>query len=411
MQMIFQRSAAVTARVIRPQPRRGSFALEPVQALPRLAARIEALAERAVETNPFFLPAFLEPALRGLGRRGLKLAIFSDRSDLRFFAPVVSTGAQIFGRPQLRVWTHPYAPLGTPLIDSGGTDQVAEALLEHIKSSGRSVLLIPDLPLEGKAAAALRRGAAGRGFSIEAGRQARPVLIPPLLGGLPGFDAMVNQKRRRELDRQLRRMSEKGAVSFMSARTPSDVEAAFGMFAALEAEGWKGRRGTALSRRRAVHDFARVAVLQMAAQGHAAIDVLRVGEQPVAALIRFDFGGLSVPWKITYHERFAAYSPGKQLMCDETRRWLMDSTVIRVDPVCEEDNPLMAALWSERESYGTMILSPSRVGVAARTKAASIGLRSAAKALAKRIVAPGLSPPRGSSSQRRRRKPPRPPAT
>ena len=58
---------------------------------------------------------------------------------------------------------------------------------------------------------------------------------------------MVNQKRRRELDRQLRRLCETGSVSFMSARTATEIEAAFNMFIALEASGWKGRRGTALA--------------------------------------------------------------------------------------------------------------------------------------------------------------------
>ena len=60
----------------------------------------------------------------------------------------------------------------------------------------------------------------------------------------------------------------------------------------------------------------------MAQSGNATIDVLRVGEKPIAALIRLEQGGLSIPWKVAFDEEFAASSPGKQLMCDETRRWL-----------------------------------------------------------------------------------------
>ena len=51
---------------------------------------------------------------------------------------------------------------------------------------------------------------------------------------------------------------------------------------------------------------------------------------------------MSIPWKVAFDEEFAAFSPGKQLMCDETRRWLADPKIERVDPVCEEDNPMMA---------------------------------------------------------------------
>jgi CelD/BcsL family acetyltransferase involved in cellulose biosynthesis len=99
---------------------------------------------------------------------------------------------------------------------------------------------------------------------------------------------MLNQKRRRELERQLRRLCDAGAVSFMWARTATEIESAFNMFLHLEASGWKGRRGTALARRKNVHDFSRAAVSRMAQSGNATIDVLRVGEKPIAALIRLE---------------------------------------------------------------------------------------------------------------------------
>ena len=86
-------------------------------------------------------------------------------------------------------------------------------------------------------------------------RQMRPILYPDMAAGVAEFDNMMNQKRRRELDRQMRRLCELGAVSFMSARTASEIENAFAMFIALEASGWKGRRGTALARKQTVLDF------------------------------------------------------------------------------------------------------------------------------------------------------------
>jgi hypothetical protein len=214
----------------------------------------------------------------------------------------------------------------------------------------------------------------------------RPILYPESSTGIAAFDEMVSTKRRRELDRQLRRLCDMGAVSFMSARTQTEIEMAFGMFTALEGSGWKGRRGTALVRRQSVHDFARQAVLQLAQKGHAAIDVMRLGERPIAALIRFDHGRMSIPWKVAFDEEFAAFSPGKQLMCDETRRWLADPSIERVDPVCEEDNPLMAALWRSREPYGTFLLSSRSWGIGARVQAGLYDLRRESKTQAKRLL-------------------------
>lgn len=385
MQMVFGKPVAI-GPAIRMQPRRGTFALEPVEALPRLSERISRLAERALDPNPFFLPEFLEPAIQGLGAKGLRLAIFSDRDDLGFFAPVIASTSPILGRRRFSVWTHPYAPLGTPLIDRDTAKVAAESLVRHMRTSRRTLLTIPHLPLKSATAAALCEGAERRGFWTVAERQSRPVLYPDASKGLAGFEEMVSQKRRRELDRQLRRLCEAGSVSYMSARTASEIETAFNMFTELERAGWKGRRGTALARRPEVHEFARIAVMQLAQLGLATIDVMRVGDRPIAALIRLDHSGLSIPWKIAFDEAFSAYSPGKQLMCDETRRWMSDPTIKRVDPVCEEDNPLMAPLWPERETYGTLIISSSRAGLGARLKAGTVELKRVGKASVKSLL-------------------------
>jgi hypothetical protein len=396
MQMIFQRNSLTT--VTRASPRRGTFALEPVEALPRLSDGIKRLAKRSLEANPFFLPEFLEPAIRGIGKKGLRLAVFSDREDIHFFAPVVANTGTLIGGRSFEVWAHPYAPLGSPLIDRDTAQQATDGLVAHMRTTKRTLFAIPHLPLQGPAAEALRGAAARSGFAMVAERQLRPILYPDMATGMAEFDRMVSQKRRRELDRQMRRLCEVGAVSFTWARTASEIENAINVFLALEASGWKGRRGTALARKQSVLDFARSAVTQLAESGVATIDVLRLGDKPIAALIRFDQEGLSIPWKVAFDEEYAAYSPGKQLMCDETRRWLADPMIERVDPVCEEENPLMAPLWPDREAYGTLLISSGRWGAAARWRASVTGLRAFAKRHAKRAL--GRSAPRRKATAR-----------
>jgi hypothetical protein len=385
MQMIFRKPAA-SGPAGRTRRRRGTFALEPVEALPRLAQRVRELAERSVDPNPFFLPEFLEPAIRAFGRKGLRLATYSDREDLRFFAPVLTSGGPVLGGRRFSVWAHSYAPLGSPLIDRDMSREVGDALIRHMRRSGRTLFTAPHLPLTGATAEVLREAAKRHGFSIDAERQMRPVLYPALADGTAEFDRMVSQRRRRELDRQLRRLCEAGAVSFMSARTASEIEAAFNAFVTLESSGWKGRSGTAMARRHQVREFARIAVMQLAQVGHAAIDIMRVGDKAVAALIRLDQGNLSIPWKIAFDEEYAAFSPGKQLMCDETRRWFSYATVARVDPVCEQDNALMAPLWRDREPYGTLFVSSSRLGIRTRLRAGVANLRMLVKAQAKTLL-------------------------
>jgi CelD/BcsL family acetyltransferase involved in cellulose biosynthesis len=371
---------------VRGPPRRATFALEPVDSLPRLAARIDSLALRALEPNPFFLPDFLDPAIEAFGPCGLKLAIVSDREELLFFAPVIAPPRRLFGAARLRVWTHAFAPLGSPLIDRDAAPEIADEIMAALRRSGRRSLVIPDMPLKGAAARTFRAAAKHHGSHVEAGRQARPILRTSPIDAPDAFERLISAKHRRDLDRQLRRLCERGAVSVMTARNATDLEAAFTSFAVLERSGWKGRRGTAIDQDAAIVDFARDAVTRLARRGAAAIDVMRVGERPVAALIRFDHAGLSIPWKIAYDESFSAFSPGKQLMCDATRRWLLDASILRVDPVCEGSNPLMSGVFKDSEPYGALFVSTRRRDMGMLLSASLLDMKIAGRRRAKALL-------------------------
>jgi CelD/BcsL family acetyltransferase involved in cellulose biosynthesis len=363
----------------RPVVRKAALALEPVAALSRLAERIHALSERALQPNPFLLPAFLGPAIEAMGPSSLRLATLTDRNDIRFFAPVLVRATR------LTVWTSPYFPLGAPLIEAETCEQVVEALLEQMRVNGRRLLIMPNMPLLGPAAECIRSVAERTGSTLTAERQARPILRGG--GGVAAFDEMVPAKRRRDLERQLRKLGEAGGVSHVTATSPSEVDAAFGSFLALEAAGWKGRRGTAMQRRRATRRFATEAVAGLARKGAVRIDTLRVGEKPAAVLIRFEQSGLAIPWKIAYDESLSTLSPGKQLMADATRRWLADGVTTRVDPVCEEDNPTVGLLWRHREPYGTLMVAIARWSFEAHLRASLLDLRMKAKRRVKDFLA------------------------
>jgi CelD/BcsL family acetyltransferase involved in cellulose biosynthesis len=363
---------------------RGAFALEPIDALPRLTGRIDRLADHALEPNHFFLPDFLAPAIQAFGGAKLKLATVSDGDELLFFAPVVASNRRAFGVPRLRVWTHEFAPLGSPLIHRDAAPEVADEIMIYLRRSGRRSLILPDMPLMGPVARTFRDGAKGQEFQTEAGCQSRPILqMSPIQ---PAFERLISAKHRRDLDRQLRRLCERGPVSVLTARNATDVEAAFANFLALECSGWKGRSGTAIDQDAGVQDFARDAVTRLARRGIAAIDLMRVGERVVAALIRFDHAGLSIPWKIAYDESFSAFSPGKHLMCDATRRWLLDPSILRADPICEESNSLMSGILKDSEPYGTLFVSAHRRDWGMRLSAGLMDLRLSGKRRTKALL-------------------------
>jgi CelD/BcsL family acetyltransferase involved in cellulose biosynthesis len=367
-----------------------SLRLEPAAALPRHAAAIAELAARCRQPNPFFLPEFLGPAIAALGRGAVELALVADADGrLIFFAPVSSHGIEADLFAAVRIWSHAYAPLGVPLIDMARADEALAALFDGLGRAGRRLLVLPDVPLDAPEVAALRRHVAERGHCrLAAAIDRRPVLRADRSGGAQAFRAMVSRKKRKELARQLRRLSDVAPVSFATYRRAEEIATAMEAFLVVEAAGWKGRRGTAMAQHEALKRFATDAVAALARHGGAAVDAMFVGDRPAAALVRFQAGGLSIPWKIAYDEAFAAYSPGAQLMSHVSRAWLADPDVTRVDPVCTSDNRLLAQLWDEREPYATLMLATGPARLGPRLLAGLCEARHRARGLARRAAAP-----------------------
>jgi CelD/BcsL family acetyltransferase involved in cellulose biosynthesis len=374
------------------QARRGStrLLLEPAAALPGHVAAIADLAARCRQPNPFFLPEFLGPAIGALGRGAVALALVAGADGrLIFFAPVSAAGLEAGLFAAARIWTHAYAPLGVPLIDMARADEAAAALFDGLGRAGRRLLVLPDVPLDAPEVAALRRHAEARGYCrLAAAIDKRPVLRADRSGGAQAFRAMVPRKKRKELARQLRRLSDIAPVSFATYRRADEIATAMEAFLVVEAAGWKGGRGTAMAPHEALKRFAKDVVAALARHGGAAVDAMFVGDRPAAALVRFQAGGLSIPWKIAYDEAFAAYSPGAQLMSHVSRAWLADPDVTRVDPVCTSDNRLLAQLWDEREPYATLMLATGPARLGPRLLAGLCEARHRARGLARRAAAP-----------------------
>lgn len=350
-------------------PRRCRLTIEPIFALRRLGPDVEALARRAVEPNPFFLPDFLGAAAAFAPPR-LWLACLWWGDRLVLFAPVVMPLRPSAWRAAA-VWTHPYAPLGSPLVDREAAATWCQAFIAALAEHGVQRLGLPDMPLRGSLAEALRSAAKASGRHVLTAAAADRPILDVAGSRRAGNRPLPAKKRQKEMARQLRRLAELGGVGFTTAQGRDAVTGAFAVFAELEAAGWKGRRGTALGRRADAFAFAEQAIVALAASGHAEIDLMQVGGAPVAALVRLRCGALAVPWKIAYDERYAAYSPGKQLMQRATEAWRGEATLDRVDPVCEEGNPMLSVLWPGTEPYGALtVAAPGAPLAAARLQAA-----------------------------------------
>src|SRR5580704_12855657 len=95
----------------------------------------QSLAARALEPNVFLEPAFAQAAAPVFGRAvgaGLVWGRASPCRLLGFFPARIERRRYGVGPPVLVGWTHPFGPLGTPLIDRDAGAAAISAWFDHL---------------------------------------------------------------------------------------------------------------------------------------------------------------------------------------------------------------------------------------------------------------------------------------
>lgn len=325
----------------------------PLAELAGIAAEWQALADRALEPNVFLEPAFALAAAPVFGTDVGAGLVWSRTSPCRlmgFFPARIERRRYGVALPVLVGWTHPYAPLGTPLIDRDAGVASISAWLDHLESRPElpRILLMPYLPVTGPVAQAFVTALARRNGKYIALAPHQRALLAPTGARAQYLDDAIGAKKRKELRRQRKRLADTGPLKSSTVTAAPAMAAALGDFMALEAAGWKGRAGTAARADDHIRAFMEDAVTGLARAGKARIDRLLVGERSIAALVTLQSGATAWCWKIAYDEDFARFSPGVQLLIDVTQRLLDDPGVARADSCATAGHPMIGHIWRER---------------------------------------------------------------
>lgn len=325
-------------------------ALEPeIASLHR--AEWDRLAASALESNVFLDADFALSAAQHVAtaRKPLFLVIRAQHFGAMRMVGLCALDRVAAGR-RISLWSHPYAPMGTPLLAASCAPQALGALLAWLKRSPvrADALLFPAIAATGPTAQLLRgMNAAGRPLAALDERP-RAVL---LRGKTP--DPSPHAAERRRLRRKLQTQ---GDVTFrLSGRDEpawNDVE----RFLALEASGWKGEAGSALVSRPGDAAFARVALRRMAERGLCRIARLDLDGQPIAMGVVLQSGRNAAFWKIAHDPDFARYSPGVQLTADLTEALAADPSVDLTDSCAVADHPMIDRLWTDRMEIVDMMI-------------------------------------------------------
>jgi hypothetical protein len=346
------------------------------------------LVARADEPNVFMQPSVLRAAQPD--RPLVTLLAWEPRGDGRRLS---GFWAFSIGKPHLSILpitalcapATQHAYLSSPVIDRGCLDAVLNGMLDAIAQA-------PDLPhfvaLEsisgsGATCEALLRVVAGRkSQSRPLDGKNRPVLMPSA-DAASYLEKAFSGSSRKKLRQHRRRLAEKGKLETTVTRSVVDVQRAFEAFLALEAKGWKGKRGTALLSDPDQAAFARNMVTALARAGDASVHALELDGRPISMQVVLRAGPAAFTWKTAYDEDLRDYSPGMLLFEDCSKALLADPSIAFADSCAFDDTGYMAA-WIERKRVIDLWIDPRRGESAAFSMIAGaqqryLGLRETAK--------------------------------
>ncbi len=136
-----------------------------------------------------------------------------------------------------------------------------------------------------------------------------------LRGGFDDYWAQRPRKLIQNMRRYMRRLqSEAGGERLVVIAEPEAMAAAVERYAVLEAIGWKGREGTAVSSENSQGRFYAEVMRQFAKRGEALVYELWLGEDLLASRMLLLRDGMAIMLKTAFHEQFERFAPGRILL-------------------------------------------------------------------------------------------------
>jgi len=216
-------------------------------------------------------------------------------------------------------------------------------------------LVLQRLPAGGAELAALTRAARGRGRLLELSAAAAPVVR--IEGAWEPYASGLSSRRRQDYRRARRRLEREGTVS-VDIRRPTPETCASDVAEAMRVEsaGWKQQRGSSLLDNAPMGAFFRAMSERLARQGCLRIAFLRLNGVAIATQICIEHAARWWVLKIGYDERWAAMSPGIQLMWDVMQH-AFDSRLKSVELLGTAEEWLH--IWTREEhAYRTLVFYP-----------------------------------------------------
>lgn len=354
-------------------------------ALPR--AEWDALLHAALEDNPFLSRQFVLASFRAFGGVG-DTRFLVIRSEDGALAGLVPFRVRSLPFREARIALDIYQVHGVPLIARAHAEAAVRALAGFVASAPGVPrrFLFPHIDSSGPFAALLGHAAAAHGFEAHfVRRYRRPALVRIDGGYTAHLRKIIGKRRRKDMERNLRRLSELGEVRYEHATEPDLVRRRVEAFLAMEHAGWKGARGTSFLARADHALHARLSYCGgLGPDGLTSVDSLLLDGTPVAAIVNIAAGRTVFSAKCAYDETYARCSPGLILEHMIIEAFYEDPRFDEVDAATTVDGHMIGRLWTRQKPMGMLILGPR--GWRTRLRAAAEDVHYRARNAAKRLL-------------------------
>ena len=309
----------------------------------------------------------------GLLMRFEATATFTHPDWLRAIAAQVP-GAELFQLPQTGLprlmaalkssrlpfkhyesWLTPLTPMGVPSVAPGAMPPVLD-LLDGLDAP----VLFRSVPLAHPVTEALL-AQAPLAHVMATWERAGLDLAGDFETWMAGnFDA----KKRKELRRLRARLAELGDLQIAVLQPGQDLTPFIDGLLALEASGWKGKRGTAVAQDKHMAHGLRDALAAMHARGRVRFWQMTLDAKPIASLFALIDGSEASLGKIAFDEAHAKYSPGVMIILEATQALFGEEHVLLADSNAIPDHPMINRIWRDRIVVADVLVAGSTVPAA-----------------------------------------------
>lgn len=324
----------------------------PIALAPARGEEWQALGEMALEPAAGMMPAWVEPQTQILGSASAPLGIW-QKGKLIGVAALERQSAR-----WLPGWTVDVS-FETPLFFSGlplvARDEAGTALESLIADRGVP-LLLKSVPIDGPFWDALCHAAQKLNApSIVIEQWSRAAMR--LEGDFATwFESNFERKRRKEYRRWRSRLGEMGRLESVTWKPGEALDPWFDDFAALEAKGWKGRRGSAIGCDTNLLECLRTALKRLGDTGSLRFWSITLDGNMIASLFAQVIGGKAWLGKIAFDEDFAKYSPGVLQILDATESLFAEGGIGIVDSCAVPGHPMIDNIWRGRAAMADVLI-------------------------------------------------------